>query len=143
MKVTIDLGKLLEFYDRNGKEYSIDCGDGFRAFILDFVCSEMNETSTETNYQYRRRPIFNDILFKSRDTAEQVIEIMSERAATKGFVTIADYYHFANQKVIESIMYNWGWRDMKGAYVYGYNDHGTEAWGIHFSEALPIEHFRG
>lgn len=140
MEVTIDLGKLLEYYDKNAKKYDINCGDGFRAFILDFVCDKTKETSTETNYQHCR-PVVDDIRFKHCDTATQVLKKMRELVATRGFATIADYYHFAYRKPTESIMCNWGWRDMKGTYVYCYSYCGETVYSIRFPDAMPIEHY--
>lgn len=57
MKVTIDLGKLLEFNDRYGKKYGIGCGDGFRAFILDFLVRTEDEKKG-TMITSRRHYIF-------------------------------------------------------------------------------------
>ena len=146
MNVEINLGKLLNFYDSYAGEYDLASGDGFRAFILDYVCGyekEQNEDWADDYTVYAKRPLVSgDILFSSRDEAELILNKMKELIKINGLVTVADYYNIAYQKP-ESTHYNWGWRDMKGSYVYSYNDHGTETWGIHFPEALLIKHFRG
>ncbi len=151
MKVEIDLGKLLEYYDRFGRDYDLDSGDGFRAFMLDFVCDyekEQNKDWADDHTNYAKRPLIHvDILFNTPDEAALVLKKMKECIQTKGFVTEADYYIFSNQSsAIQSDYYNWGWRDMKGAYVYSYTDwvdHGNSVYGLKLPDPLPIEHFKG
>lgn len=146
MKVEIDLGKLLEFYDSYASKYNLDSGDGFRAFVLDFVCGyekEQNEDWADDHTDYAERCSFsNDILFNSYNETELVLKKMKECIKTKGFVTVADYYIFSNQSIIDSDYSNWGWRDMKGAYAFSWVDHGNTLHGLKLPDPLPIEHFR-
>lgn len=148
MKVEIDLGKLLNFYDGYAGEYDLASGDGFRAFVLDFVCGyekEQNENWADDHTNRVKPPlVYGDILYNSHNDAELVLKKMKERIKTKGLVTVADYYIFSNQpKTIESTYYNWGWRDMNGAYAFSWVDHGNLVHALKLPDPLPIEHFRG
>lgn len=149
MKVEIDLGKLLNFYDSYAGEYDLASGDGFRGFILDYVCGyekEQNKDWADNHINYAKYPLVSgDILFNTPDEAALVLKKMKECIQTKGFITVADYYIFSSQFCaiqIQSVYYNWGWRDMKGAYVYSRVDHGDSVYGLKLPDPLPIEHFR-
>lgn len=148
MKVEIDLGKLLNFYDSYAGEYDLDSGDGFRAFMLDYICGyekEQNEDWADDHTDYAKRPLVSgDILYNSPDEVALVLEKMKELIKTKGLVTVADYYLFSNKPAaIQSVYYNWGWRDMKGAYAFSRNNNGNFVYGLKLPDLMPIEHFKG
>lgn len=79
---------------------------------------------------------FSSILFKNRKDAENVLHTMQGYLKKKGFILVADYYNIARQRP-ESTHYNWGWKNLNGAYIYSYNDRGEETWGIHLPEPVP------
>ena len=79
---------------------------------------------------------FSRILFKRREDAENVLRTMQGYLKKKGFILVADYYNIAKRRP-ESTHYNWGWANLNGSYIYSYNDHGNESWGIHFPEPIP------
>lgn len=158
MKVTIDLGKLLEFYDEHSESYDLSDGNGFRAFALDFVCSgekEEEDWNKEdwTDYSIKKMKTdtldeFGDtyisIVYDNREAAEYVLQKMKDILKERKLVTVADYAFLSNQKP-ERGMYDLGWTKLNTAYVYSYSclKDGKEVWGIHFPETLPIEHFIG
>lgn len=79
---------------------------------------------------------FSRILFKRREDAENVLRTMQNYLKKRGFILVADYYNIAKRRP-ESTHYNWGWANLNGSYIYSYNDHGNESWGIHFPEPIP------
>ena len=67
---------------------------------------------------------------------------MKERIKTVGFVTVADYYIFSNQSAaIESVYYNWGWRNMNGAYAFTWIEKGNLVHTLKLPDPIPIEHY--
>lgn len=158
MKVTIDLGKLLDYYDEHSHSYDLSDDNGFRAFMLDFMCSgekEEEDWNKEDRTDYSTKKMKTDtldefgdtcisIMYDNRDAAEHVLQKMNDILKERKFVTVADYVFLSNQKP-ERGMYDLGWTKLNASYVYSYNclKDGKKVWGIHFQDALPIEHFRG
>lgn len=87
---------------------------------------------TESGVRYS----FSDIMFRHREDAENVLRTMQGYLKKNKFILVADYYNIAHQRP-ESTHYNWGWTNLNGAYIYSYNDHDTETWGIHLPEPIP------
>lgn len=156
MKIEINLGKLLEFYDMCSENYDLTDGNGFRAFVLDFVChgdreedwyqrEEIGGYSTDIDVKSNTLDAFGDtcisIMYDTREAAEYVLSKLKDILRERNIVTVADYARVSNQKP-ERGMYDLGWTKLNNAYVYSYNctKEGKTVYGIHFPEVLPIEH---
>ena len=83
------------------------------------------------------RPYYNDIDFKSKEDAENALDLLRDLLAKRGMVTVADYYKIAGQMAF-SDYYNYGWTSLTFTYVYSYSYHGKKIWSIHFPEPLHI-----
>lgn len=163
--IMIDPEKLIEFFDRHQEEscgyrYDISTTDELRQFLHDFchnevdfgfgfICKKSEKSDKEQNKDgaddhtnnAERRLYFNNVLFNSRNEAEFVLKKMEERIKTVGFVTVADYYLFSlKPAAIESVYYDWGWRDMNGAHLFSWLDNGYLKHTLKLPDALPIEH---
>ena len=148
MKVEIDLGKLLDYYDRNGHDYDLSYGDGFRAFVLDFIVDEKRyakskETCDEDNF------MLYEMVYSKREDAEQVLANMKKVLKDEGIVTVADYYRLSNQARSPSETYkniqiykHKGWFDLSSTntFVYSYDDGYVRKWQIHLPEPISIEY---
>lgn len=157
MKIEINLGKLLEFYDMCSENYDLTDGNGFRAFVLDFVCHGDREEdwhqrddadgySEDVKVESSTLDEFGDtcvsIMYDNKQAAEYVLQKMKDILRERKIVTVADYVRLSNQKP-ESSMYDIGWTKLNNTYIYSYNcmKDGKEVWGIHFPEAIPIERY--
>ena len=157
MKIEINLGKLLEFYDMCSENYDLSDGNGFRAFVLDFVCHGDKEEDW-----YRREEIggysedvkiksdilinFDDIstsiVYDTKEAAEYVLQKMKDILCERKIVKVADYVWLSNQKP-EREMYYFGWANLNSTYIYSYGceEDGNVVYAIHLPKALPIAHF--
>lgn len=138
MKITIDLGKLLNYYDEHSHSYNLSDGNGFRAFMMDFLVEAEDEQKRNDEYVEEHSCLLV-IRFKSRENAEAVLRRMKDTIKDRGWVTVADYYRYANQTP-EISFYNMGWPELQRSYVYSFRDaDGEEVFCIYLPRPMRIE----
>lgn len=151
MKILIDTDELVEFFGEGWDCYDICSKAELRVFLARFCKQkiegeksdkEQNKDGADDHTNNTERHLyFNNILFNSRNEAELVLKSMEERIKTVGFVTVADYYLFSlKPAAIESVYYDWGWRDMSGAHLFSWLDKGHLKHTLKLPNALPIKH---
>ena len=122
--------------------------EAFKAFIYRGKTSTAisdSYTSYDTLYdrslggsEDRIRPDFGEIQFKSKESAERVLEIMRNYIRKNGLVRVSDYYKISGQKP-EYTYVNYGWTNINSAYTFHYSIKGERMWSIHFPEPMRIE----
>ena len=137
MKVTIDLGKLLDYYDEHSHSYNLSDDNGFRAFMMDFLVQSEDEKKKNDDC-IEKTLYFPDVQFKTRFEAESVLGKMKKEIDATGFVTVADYYDYSGQKA-ECDYCHWVWINLNMSYVYSISEHGIESFGIHLPNPMRIE----
>lgn len=130
MKVTIDLGKLLEFHGEHAYEYLMVSPKGFQAFMMEFLAQAED---------VEERSCLQAIRFKSRENAEATLRRMKDKIKDRGWVTVADYYKYANQTP-EISFYNMGWLELRCSYVFSFHDvDREEVFCIYLPNPMHIE----
>ena len=78
------------------------------------------EAPPEERGEYRKpRTSFgcNDLEFDTRAAAETVLKAMYEELDEYRWVSVADFYDFADESIESSTAFNYGWYSLEGSYV--------------------------
>lgn len=124
--------------------------DAFRAFVYR-GSSKGGGYDEYTDYQsyhdggssvrgseMRPRQDFGEISFRSRESAERVLDIMRNKLRKDKLVYVADYYRISGQTP-QHTYYNYGWTNLNSAYIYHYSVKGERLWAIHLPEPMYVD----
>lgn len=123
--------------------------EAFRAFVYRGKTSgggydeytdygSFHDGSSSRGSESRTRPSVGEIQFRSRESAERVLDIMRGKLRKDGLILVADYYKIAGQTP-EHTYYNYGWTNLNSSYIYHYSVKGERVWGIHLPEPMYVD----
>lgn len=88
--------------------------------------------------EMRIKQDFGEIQYRSRESAERVLDIMRNKLRKEGLIYVADYYKISGQTP-QHTFYNYGWTNLNAAYIYHYSVKGERVWGIHLPEPMYVD----
>lgn len=92
-------------------------------------------------YRIKNRSVmdYDEIIFETRDDAEDVLRAMQGSIAQYGIVSVGDLYDFADIPTPNFTILKYGWTDLEDARVVQVRDGNTFGYALKLPKALPLQ----